>query len=158
MRKKTIVAFFWILSLSSLILFACSSNIDPKEIQKPDSLTAAEKLKAQKLMVFDTLAGKTVFESKCLVCHQESGIGIPGTFPPLAHSDYLLADKIRALNNVANGFKDSILVNGITYKRHLMPEIELSDEQLRDVMNYILNSWGNKGGIVTIKDAKAAQK
>jgi nitrite reductase (NO-forming) len=146
-----------ILIIIAIIAISCSQNHDSTKIQNIDSINS-KNLKQEQLSSKDSIAGKQVYESRCLVCHQPNGIGIPGTYPPLANSDYLLVDKKRALDNVVNGFKDSIVVNGTTYKRHLMPDIELTNEQVRDVMNYILNSWGNKGGIVTLEDVKAVQK
>ena len=31
---------------------------------------------------------------------------------------------------------------------------EMTDEEVRDVVNYILNSWGNDGGDVTLEDVE----
>ena len=41
-------------------------------------------------------AGESVYQTVCLACHQADGKGLPGAFPPLAGSDYLLGDKDRA--------------------------------------------------------------
>ncbi|MCU0443767.1 MAG: cytochrome c [Microscillaceae bacterium] len=101
--------------------------------------------------------GKTVYESNCLSCHMNQGEGIPSVFPPLAKSDYLMADKNRAIKQVIKGLKGKIVVNGVTYDGE-MPANDLSDQQVVDVMNYIRNSWGNKGKIVTIEEVKAARK
>ncbi|OUR72268.1 hypothetical protein A9Q78_07300 [Methylophaga sp. 41_12_T18] len=54
------------------------------------NLQAAEKSAAYK-------QGKKIYKSQCAACHQKKGQGIPGVFPPLAGSDYLLADKERAI-------------------------------------------------------------
>jgi nitrite reductase (NO-forming) len=146
-----------ILITIAIIAISCSQKPDGTTIPNLDSINS-KNLKQEQLSPKDSIAGKLVYESRCLVCHQPNGLGIKGIYPPLANSDYLLIDKLRALDNVVNGFKDSIVVNGTTYKKHLMPEIDLTDEQIRDVMNYILNSWGNKGGIITIEDVKKVQK
>ena len=139
------------------LLITCSRNNENGTLQKIDSIPGKNSLKTIKNEKFDTLAGKQVYEAKCMVCHQENGQGVSGTFPPLAASDYLIFDKQRALKNVIHGFKDSIIVNGQTYRGNTMPDIELSDKQLKDVMDYILNSWGNKGGIVSLEDVKKAR-
>ena len=41
-------------------------------------------------------AGQALFAGTCSTCHQGNGAGLPGVFPPLAKSDYLTADKVRA--------------------------------------------------------------
>ena len=122
-----------------------------------DSIQALNTGKADSLALQDSMAGKKVYESYCMVCHQDNGAGINGTFPPLAGADYLLADKQRSLKHLIHGFKDSITVNGIEYRGNVMPDFDLTEKQFQDVMNYILNTWGNKGGIVTLDDVRQAK-
>ena len=95
--------------------------------------------------------GKEVYDQNCIACHMEDGMGLEGVFPPLANSDYLLADPIRALKQVKNGSDEEMVVNGVTYDE-VMPAQNVSDEELIDVVNYILNAWGNDGGEVTLED------
>jgi len=102
-------------------------------------------------------AGLKVYDKSCVLCHQESGVGVEGAFPPLAQSDYLLEDKSRAIQIAANGMDGEIVVNGITYNSIMSPQ-GLSDEEVKDVVNYILNAWGNNGGEVTNEDVKKALK
>ncbi|MBI3135627.1 MAG: cytochrome c [Bacteroidetes bacterium] len=99
-------------------------------------------------------AGEAVYQSTCVACHQAQGEGVKGAFPPLAGSDYLLADKNRAIKQIINGSGGEMIVNGETYNS-IMPPQPISDKEIRDVMNYILNSWGNKGGEVTLEEVKA---
>jgi len=101
----------------------------------------------------DLTKGKEVYDKTCKVCHQENGEGLAGTFPPLAKSDYLLADKSRAMKEIKEGLSGEITVNGQKYNSTMAPN-NLSDEELVAVTNYILNSWGNEGGTVTIEDLK----
>ncbi len=94
------------------------------------------------------LFGKRVYEQNCMACHQSSGTGIPGAFPPLAGSDYLLTDKERAIKVVMNGLTGKIMVNGTEYNG-VMPAVRLNDEQIANVLTYVLNNWGNEAGEVT---------
>jgi nitrite reductase (NO-forming) len=87
--------------------------------------------------------GKVIYESYCLSCHMENGEGIPATFPPLAKSDYLMADRERSIHQVIFGLEGEIVVNEETYDG-LMPASGLEDEQVAQVLNYVRNSWGNK--------------
>lgn len=101
--------------------------------------------------------GEKIYASNCIACHQKDGVGVEGAFPPLAGSDYLLADKKRAIGIAANGMSGEIRVNGVSYNS-VMTDQGLSNEEVRDVVNYILNSWGNNGGEVTLDDVVSALK
>ena len=88
--------------------------------------------------------GKRVYNNVCAACHQQSGLGLPGAFPPLAGSDYLNADKPRAIGIVAGGLAGSIQVKGKEYNSQ-MPALNLSDEDVANVLTYVYNTWGNAG-------------
>ncbi len=92
--------------------------------------------------------GKRVYEANCEACHQINGQGVPGAFPPLAQSDYLNADHKRSINAILKGLSGPITVNGVPYNG-VMPAMRLNDNDIANVMTYILNSWDNKGGQVT---------
>ncbi|WP_037587779.1 copper-containing nitrite reductase [Stenoxybacter acetivorans] len=92
--------------------------------------------------------GENLFKSNCLACHQADGKGVPGAFPPLAESDYLNADHTRGIRAVTHGLTGKVTVNGTTYDS-VMPGVALNDEQVANVLTYVLNSFGNKGGEVT---------
>jgi nitrite reductase (NO-forming) len=101
--------------------------------------------------------GKTLYASYCSMCHQPEGQGIAGAFPPLAKSDYLMADTKRAISIVKNGLQGEITVNKQKYN-NVMPAQALDDQQVAHVLNYVRNSWGNKGKIVTAAEVKAVPK
>jgi mono/diheme cytochrome c family protein len=98
--------------------------------------------------------GKEVYDINCTSCHMEKGEGLEGAFPPLAKSDYLMADKARSIKQILNGASGEMVVNGKTYNGE-MPAMDLTDEQVSDVLNYVRNSWGNKGAAVTPAEVKA---
>jgi nitrite reductase (NO-forming) len=97
--------------------------------------------------------GKQTFLSICFACHGQEGAGIPNVFPPLAGSDFLKADKDRAVRIVSKGLTGPVTVNGVTYN-NAMPAQQLSDEQVADVLTYVMNSWGNNFGKVTVEDVR----
>jgi mono/diheme cytochrome c family protein len=97
--------------------------------------------------------GGEIYLSECISCHMENGEGIMGAFPPLAKSDYLLADTDRAIKAILEGLSGELVVNGQTYYGE-MTAIEFTDKEVSDIMNYILNSWGNEGEIVKESDVK----
>jgi nitrite reductase (NO-forming) len=100
--------------------------------------------------------GKTVFTSICAACHQPSGKGIPGSFPPLAASDFLNADKPRAIGIVMGGHTGPIRVNGADFNS-TMPALGLTDEDIANALTYVYNQWGNAGHEVTPAEVAAVR-
>lgn len=98
--------------------------------------------------------GKRVYMQVCFACHLPDGKGMPKVFPPLAKSDYLLADKDRAIRVVLKGMTGPVTVNAETYNSAMPAQSQLNDEQVADVVTYILNEWGNDGGSVSTDDVR----
>jgi len=102
--------------------------------------------------------GSEIYADFCVTCHMENGEGIAYTFPPLANSDYLLQNREGSIKGVKYGRRGELIVNGITYNNTMAP-LGLEDEEVADVMNYILNSWGNSSSeIVTLDEVEAVTK
>lgn len=101
-------------------------------------------------------AGAIVYKTNCAACHQESGQGIPNAFPPVANSDYLMADKKRSIKIIKHGLEGPITVNNETYNS-VMPALGLSDDDIASVLTYIRNSFGNKGDEVTLEEVKSVK-
>ena len=84
-----------------------------------------------------------------------------GVFPPLAKSDFLMADVDRSIRTVLHGRSGPITVNGQNYNGAMPPQTLLTDEQVSDVLTFIRNSWGNSGDAVlparvkTIREEKS---
>ena len=97
--------------------------------------------------------GKAIYEEKCIVCHMADGKGVTGAFPPLAQSDYLLKDKVRAVEQTLNGSHEEMVVNGVTYNMPMTPQVDTKEDAVA-VINYVLNNFGNDGGYVTMEDVK----
>ena len=101
--------------------------------------------------------GKDIYITNCLTCHLDQGEGIEGVYPPLAKADYLMADKKRSIQQVLYGAQGEMKVNGQVYSAEMVG-VPLSDQQTSDVLNYIRNSFGNKGAAVTPEDVKGSRK
>jgi len=97
--------------------------------------------------------GEVVYNTNCAACHQPSGVGVPLAFPPLAKSDFLNADKVRAIKTVTGGLQGEVTVNGQHFNG-VMPSWSLSDEDISNVLTYVYNSWGNSGSEVTPAEVK----
>lgn len=101
--------------------------------------------------------GKEVYDRSCVVCHMKDGNGLESTFPPLAKSDYLLENPSRALKQVIYGSAEKMIVNGVEYSG-IMPAQDVTEEEAIEVVNYILNAWGNDGGEVGQKELEEVNK
>src|SRR3954463_12804434 len=102
-------------------------------------------------------AGQALFAGTCSVCHQANGAGLPGVFPPLAKSDFLAADLKRAVAVVLNGLTGPVTVNAQQYNSVMPPMTQLNDDEVANILTYVLNSWGNPGGSVSKDDVKKAR-
>jgi nitrite reductase (NO-forming) len=102
-------------------------------------------------------AGQVLFAGTCSVCHQANGAGLPGVFPPLAKSDYLAADVKRAIGFVLRGLTGKVTVNGQEYNSVMPPMTQLNDDEVANILTYVLNSWGNPGGRISSDDVKKAR-
>ncbi len=98
--------------------------------------------------------GKQVFTANCVACHQLTGQGIPGAFPPLAGSDFLMANTERAITVVMHGLSGAITVNGKAYNG-VMPSLQLSNGDIAAVLSYVRTNFGNKAAdIVRLGDVR----
>ena len=88
-------------------------------------------------------AGLEIYQDFCLQCHLSTGIGVSGVFPPLKASDYLLENTNLSIAGIKYGLRGKILVNNEEYDG-IMVRQGLDNEEVADVMNYILNEWGNQ--------------
>ena len=86
--------------------------------------------------------GQEIYQDFCIQCHLNSGEGVSGVFPPLKSSDYLLNNIEKSIAGIKYGLKGKIIVNGEIYNSVMLNQ-GLENEEIADVMNYILNEWGN---------------
>ena len=98
--------------------------------------------------------GKKIFETpgKCITCHQANGQGIANVFPNLVGSKFLLEQKVLAVTQVLNG-SAKVGNKTVKYPAPMPPQLD-NKEQAVAVINYVLNSFGNQGGVVTMDDVK----
>ena len=87
--------------------------------------------------------GSLIYNDFCYRCHGVNGEGQDNLIPPLKSSDYLLKNISLSIAGLKYGLKGEIIVNGKAYDGYMAYQ-GLDNEEIADVMNYILNSWGNK--------------
>ena len=93
--------------------------------------------------------GKMIYMQTCFVCHQPTGLGLPGAFPPLAGTEYTQGDARRMIAMTLKGVNPPLKVKEMTYAVPMPPlpvqfPILVDDGKLSDVINYVRNSFGNK--------------
>jgi len=102
-------------------------------------------------------AGSVLYNGTCSVCHQQNGEGLAGVFPPLANSDYLMADTRRAIEVVLNGLTGPVTVNGSDFNSVMPPMSQLNDDEIANILTFALNSWGNEDGVISSDDVAAVR-
>ena len=118
--------------------------------------------KAEAVAADPVKMGKRLFNSggACYTCHQPTGLGIPGVYPPLAASEWAQGPQDRVIRIVLTGLKGPITVEGKTFGAAQMPafgphRFNWSDEKISWVMTYVRQAWGNKGGPMTADQVTA---
>jgi len=95
---------------------------------------------------------------RCAACHQPTGQGLPGAFPPLAGSEIANGPASIPIRIVLRGLTGPITVHGTQYNGNMPPygnTIEMSDAEVAAVLSYVRSQWGNAGGPVTAEQVAA---
>ncbi len=87
--------------------------------------------------------GKGLFTAHCVACHQATGKGLPGVFPPLDGSEWVHGDERVLVNILLHGVQGDIEVAGTNYNGAMPAFTQLSDSELAAVATYIRSSWSN---------------
>ena len=99
-------------------------------------------------------AGEVEYQ-RCMACHQATGAGIPGAFPPLAGSEFVNGPADRMVAIILHGMQGPITVAGATYNSLMMAYgtgVEMSDDQVANVATYVRSNFGNTGSAVSAAD------
>lgn len=102
--------------------------------------------------------GKQLFGAKCAACHQASGLGVPGVFPPLAGAEWVVGSEKVLISLLLHGVQGEIVVKGNTYKGVMPAFGTLSDDEIAAVLSYIRSDWGNQAAPVTAAAVKAQRE
>ena len=104
--------------------------------------------------------GQRVYTTYCAPCHQPSGMGTPGMFPPLGGSEWVNAEgHQRIIRIVLNGLSGPIEVSGAQFNNVMLPWRDtLKDEEIAAVLTFIRSEWGNKSDAVPAAEVTAVRK
>lgn len=99
--------------------------------------------------------GKAVYAT-CAACHQATGLGMAGVFPPLAESEWVNGPAENLIRIQLRGLTGKITVKGKEYGNIPMPpNATMTDKQIADVLTYVRSNFGNKSEAVTPAQVKA---
>jgi nitrite reductase (NO-forming)/hydroxylamine reductase len=148
--------WMFIVTASFMPFAACSQNNSEQAATATSSDTAVHQAEVAQGQMGDVMArGEAVFLGTCAACHQPTGVGLPGAFPPLAGSDYLQGDRKQVMSAALFGLSGPITVNGVEYNGVMPSAGYLPDQDLADALTYVLNSWGNSGAAVSVAEVTA---
>ena len=96
--------------------------------------------------------GGAIFQGKCVACHQATGQGITGLFPPLAGSEWVAGKPEVLAGILLHGISGKLTVKGVAYNGQ-MPHFNelLTDEEIAAVLTHIRSQWGNKAEAIDAK-------
>jgi mono/diheme cytochrome c family protein len=101
--------------------------------------------------------GKQIFGAKCAACHQATGQGVAGVFPPLAGAEWVVGKEKTLIGILLHGINGEIVVKGNTYKGAMPAFGTLADAEIAAVLSYIRSDWGNQAPAV-MEAAVAARR
>ncbi len=107
--------------------------------------------------------GKRLYTQTCAACHQVNGQGLPGAFPPLADSEWVVGSEERVTRILLHGLAGPIEVKGNTYNGN-MPAFgpgssyNWGDDKISYVLTYIRSEWGNEASPISIEQVAAIRE
>ncbi|MBS0291188.1 MAG: cytochrome c [Proteobacteria bacterium] len=88
--------------------------------------------------------GKALFAANCVACHQATGLGLPGVFPPLDGSEWVQGEPRVLANILLHGITGEITVKGNKFQGSMPSFQQLSDAELAGIASFIRSNWSNK--------------
>ena len=145
-----------LLALAALVMNACAQEGDGDQAAPAASDTAVHDAEVASGDMADVMArGEAVYLGNCAACHQPTGLGLPGAFPPLALADFLQRDRREVMQAALFGLSGPLTVNGVDYNGVMPSQGFLSDQELADALTYVFSSWGNTGSAVSVAEVAA---
>jgi mono/diheme cytochrome c family protein len=142
----------WLLGLvaAGLLVWGVSYFLLNPELGPQPSASAAAATSPQNGAAAVATDGTQIFASRCASCHQATGAGLPGVFPPLAGSEWVNGEPKQVARILLLGVTGKITVAGSTFNGS-MPAFgtTLSDEEIAVVASHVRSSFGNKSSPIT---------
>ena len=94
--------------------------------------------------------GGALYAAHCAACHQATGAGLPGVFPPLDGSEWVAGSPKILANILLHGINGEITVKGTRYKGLMPPFAQLSDAELAGLATHIRSTWSNQAEALVV--------
>lgn len=96
--------------------------------------------------------GAQIYNAQCVACHQATGLGLAGVFPPLAESEWVTGDPKRLAQIVLHGVNGTLTVKGAAYNGMMPPfKDKLDDAEMAALLSHIRSQFGNRAEAVDAK-------
>jgi len=96
--------------------------------------------------------GAQIYNAQCVACHQATGLGLAGVFPPLGGSEWVTGDPRRLAQMVLHGVSGTLTVKGAAYNGMMPPfKDKLGDPELAALLSHIRSQFGNTAAPVDAK-------
>ena len=162
----------WLIAVYGLAIFAggaylgrysgnfSGDSLDPMQGPPPAKKGGGAQAQTEQAELSPHDRGKKIFAANCQTCHQASGEGVPGQYPPLAGSEFTNGGSRRMGMIVLKGLQGPVKVKGQQYGTAVMQPWDktLTDQKIADVMTYERSDWGNKASPVTAEQIAALRK
>jgi len=120
----------------SLFIFCCIMSVQAQDIAK----------------------GKKIYATRCLVCHQADGGGVPNMNAPLDGASNVVGNNItRLVSIIKKGYNEKIALDGFYYSNSMTANPDLTDADIANVLSYIRTSWSNSASKITLAQVQAAK-
>jgi len=156
--QQKMIKFILPFIFSAILLTGCSSGSKPSEKNTTDSLPKERPARIyttpQTVQAQQAGPGKLIFEENCLACHQAAGEGVPGMIPPLNRNEFT-TNKEKLISTVLHGVEGPITVNGTEYNNIMPAQDYMSDEDIAEVLTYILKTFVHSDDQITTEEVAA---
>lgn len=104
--------------------------------------------------------GEKLFSANCALCHQPTGLGIAGQYPPLVGSEWVIGDAPKRLQQILlHGISGTIHVKGGVYNNNMPAwNATFTDKQIAAILSYVRQNWGNSAPPIAEADMTAARQ
>lgn len=149
----------WLLAMAALLVISCVYYITHSNLatasEYGDRRTASDLVAKPNSAASagSGVDGAAIFAARCSPCHQATGTGLPGVFPPLAGSNWVNGRDTTLMQILLHGIQGTLTVNGTSYNG-AMPAFgtQLSDAEIAAVLTHVRSHWGNKGAPVSASE------
>ena len=125
----------------------CGEPVQERKAPLFEGMDRRTKLRLQSYMA----NGQRLYNNYCANCHQRDGKGLRSLIPPLREADYLKRRKEVACL-IRYGARGAMIVSDKKYDAVMPAHSSLRNIQIAELMSYIGNAWGNREGLIPVKE------